>query len=121
MKKFLIVLLSGSFLAGCTATKSLVKAEDSKVYTEIDLVNIDQDRVQVTLDPGAFQKEQVQFFIPKTVPGTYSTDNYGQYIEDFRAYDYDGNELSVMKPEVNTWFISSADKLDKISYFVNDT
>ena len=91
------------------------------MLTKIDLVNIDQDRVLVTVDPGAFTQDEVFFYIPKTVPGTYSIDNYGQYIEDFKAMDYDGNELTFQQPDENTWTISSGQKLDKISYYVNDT
>jgi hypothetical protein len=29
----------------------------------------------------------MKLHIPKTVPGTYSEDNYGRYIEDLKAYD----------------------------------
>ena len=121
MYRSLIAITILWFLVGCSASKSLVKAEDSKVLTEINLVDIDQDRVLVTIDPGAFTQDQVFFYIPKTVPGTYSIDNYGKYIEDFKAIDYDGNELTFQQPDENTWTISSGQKLDKIRYYVNDT
>ena len=121
MYRSLIAVIILWFFVGCSASKSLVKAEDSKVLTKIDLVNIDNDRVLVTVDPGAFTQDEVFFYIPKTVPGTYSIDNYGQYIEDFKAMDYDGNELTFQQPDENTWTISSGQKLDKISYYVNDT
>ena len=121
MIKSLITLLALWFLVGCTATKSVVKAEDSVMLTQIDLVNIDEDRALVTIDPGAFTQDEISFYIPKTVPGTYSIDDYGQYIEGFKALDYEGNELSVSKPDINTWQISDASKLDKVTYYVNDT
>ena len=108
-------------LIGCTASKSLIKAEDTKVLTQIDLVNIIDDKVMVTIDPGAFSSEEIWFFIPETVPGTYSSDNYGRYIEEFKAFDYDGDEMVVTKSDENTWSITNAVKLDKISYYVNDT
>jgi len=75
----------------------------------------------VKVDPGAFSSEVVTFYIPKTVPGTYSTDNYGKYVEGFKAFDYDGTELSVTKADENTWNISNGQRLDKVSYWVNDT
>lgn len=112
---FLTVLWS------CTSTKTLVTAEAAAVKTEIDLVNVSNDRVMVSIDPGAFSKDPVYFFIPKIVPGTYSSDNYGQYIEDFRALDYDGNELDFSRPDENTWAVSEGRKLDKVTYYVNDT
>ncbi|MGI9546795.1 MAG: peptidase M61 [Flavobacteriaceae bacterium] len=121
MKQSFLSLILIWFLAGCTATRSLVKAEDTQVLVHMDLVNIEEDKVLVTLDPGAFSVEDIHFYIPKTVPGTYSIDNYGKFIEAFKAFDYDGKELIVQKPEENTWYISSARNLDKISYYVNDT
>lgn len=116
-----IPLLILWILTGCTASKSLVKAEDTKVLTYIDLINIKKDKVLVTMDPGAFTKDELYFYIPETVPGTYSSDNYGRYIENFRAFDYDGREMEVRKSEDNTWSIFNAARLDKISYYVNDT
>ena len=121
MYRSIIAFITLVLFVACSSSKSLVKAEDTKVSTMIDLVNIDQDRVLVSIDPGAFNQDEVSFYIPKTVPGTYSIDNYGQYVEDFKAIDYDGNELAFLQPDVNTWTISSAQKLDKISYYVNDT
>lgn len=79
------------------------------------------DKVKVEVNPGKFQTENTVFNIPKTVPGTYSNDNYGKYIVDFKAYDYQGNELTTTKINENSWSIATAKKLDKISYWVNDT
>ena len=75
MYRSIIAIITLSLIAGCTATKTLVKAEDTKVIATIDLVNIDDDRVLVTIDPGAFTQDEVYFYIPKTVHGTYSIDN----------------------------------------------
>ena len=121
MKKILTVLVLTIIMYGCGATKVLLTADKAPVTTTIDLVNVKEDKVKVSLDPGAFVTDVVSFYIPKTVPGTYSVDNYGKYIEGFKAFDYDGKELLVSKADDNTWNISNAKTLDKISYWVNDT
>ncbi len=121
MKKTAIVFLTVLLLYGCGSAKTLVTADKTPILTNIDLVNVTNDKVMVRIDPGAFTTDEVSFFIPKTVPGTYSTDNYGKYIEDFKAYDYDGKELIASKANENTWKISNGKKLDKVSYLVNDT
>ncbi|MGB5236804.1 MAG: peptidase M61 [Flavobacteriaceae bacterium] len=121
MRNFVLVILVYTILLGCKSTQTLVKAEESKVLTHIDLVKLDQDKVLVTLNPGAFTSDDINFYIPKTVPGTYSLDNYGQYIEGFKAYNYNGEELLVTQSDENTWTILTARDLDKISYYVNDT
>jgi len=121
MKKVSIVFLLGILMYGCGSTKALITADKTPITVAIDLVNVKDDRVMVEINPGAFTSDAVSFFIPKTVPGTYSTDNYGKYIEDFKALDYDGKELTATKSDDNTWKISNGKSLDKISYWVNDT
>ncbi len=121
MKKIAIVSFTCLLIYGCGSTKSLVTADKVNIKTTIDLVNVVDDKVMVTLDPGAFTKDAVSFYIPKTIPGTYSTDNYGKYIEGFKAIDNKGNELPVTKSDDNTWNITNAKGLDKITYYVNDT
>ncbi|MDO1499209.1 hypothetical protein Q2T40_02775 [Winogradskyella maritima] len=91
------------------------------MLTTLDLVNVENDQVPVSINPGAFSTDQVFFYIPKTVPGTYSEDNYGKYIEDFKALDYEGNELTFEKLDENTWKIQSGKNLGKVTYRVNDT
>lgn len=121
MRKLSIVFLLGMVLYGCGATKAVVTADQTPVLVAIDLVNVADDKIKVELNPGAFTSEEVTFYIPKTVPGTYSTDDYGKYIEDFIAFDYNGKELTVIKADDNTWNISNGKTLDKVSYWVNDT
>lgn len=121
MKKIAVLTLMSLVLYGCGSTKALITADKSNIMTTIDLVNVVDDKVMVTIDPGAFTKDAVSFYIPKTVPGTYSTDNYGQYIEGFKAFDNKGSELPVNKSDNNTWNINNAKGLDKVTYYVNDT
>ena len=121
MKKIAIVAFICLLINGCGSTKSLVTADKTNIETTVDLINVVDDKVMVTLDPGAFTKDAVSFYIPKTVPGTYSTDNYGKYLEGFKAFDDKGNELPLTKSDDNTWNITNAKDLDKVTYYVNDT
>lgn len=121
MKKIIFLVAVTSILLGCGSAKSLLSADKATIITDIDLANTVDDKVMVTLNPGAFTSEQVTFFIPKTVPGTYSTDNYGNYIEGLKALDYDVQELAVNKTDDNTWVVQNGKNLDKITYHVNDT
>lgn len=121
MRKTVIVLLLGFFLYSCGSSKVLLTAEKSPVMVSLDLVNIQEDRVMVSMDPGSFTSDRVSFFIPKTVPGTYSTDDYGKYIEDLKAFDYKGEELAVSKIDDNSWTVTEGTQLDRITYWVNDT
>jgi predicted metalloprotease with PDZ domain len=116
MKKFICTL------AVALSLGSMAFAQKSKdVKVAIDLKNVKDDKVLVTITPPVFDTETTTFFIPKIVPGTYSEDNYGKYIEGFKAYDKKGNELTVSKPDDNSWKIEGAKKLVKVTYLVNDT
>lgn len=121
IRKWALVTATGFVFYNCGSTKALVTADKAPIRTTMDLKNIVDDKVMVTVDPGAFTSDDVIFLIPKTVPGTYSTDNYGKYIEDLRALDYEGKELEVTKTDDNTWNISNGKNMDKITYYVNDT
>lgn len=121
MKKNVLIIAFALILNACGAGKALLSVENSPVVTSIDLVNVVDDKVQVSINPGAFTTSTVLFRIPKTVPGTYSSDNYGQYIDDFEALDYKGDLLNSTKLDDNTWSISDAVQLDKVRYWVNDT
>jgi len=121
MKKLIVLVFFVMLGYGCGSSKALIAADSTPMTVAIDLVNIVEDKVLVTMDPGAFQEDTVLFYIPKIIPGTYSEDNYGRYIEGFKALDYKGNELQFNKEDENTWRISNGKNLDKVSYLVNDT
>lgn len=87
----------------------------------INLVNVQNDKVGVEVFTPRITTESVIYHIPKIVPGTYSEDDYGRFIEQFRAFDKKGDTLVVTKPDVNSWTITNATKLYRISYLVNDT
>ena len=121
MKTILAFIFTALLFVGCGSGKGLTSSDNTVIVTTIDLVKLNDDKVLVTLDPGTISADAIAFYIPKTVPGTYSEDNYGKYVEQLKAIDFDGNELATTKSDDNTWNISDARKLDKISYYVNDT
>ena len=43
------------------------------------------------------------YHLPKTIPGTYATLDYGRYVTDFTAIDGDGKALKVKKMGNNSW------------------
>lgn len=115
MKRFICSLAIALFLNGA------VFAQNKDVKVAIDLKNVKDDKVMVTVAPPAFTSETTTFFIPKIVPGTYSEDNYGKFIEGFKAFDKKGKELTVTKVDDNSWKIANAKQLAKVTYLVNDT
>ena len=124
MKRIFFTLAVASVLLSCkTASTS---TNDSKSITDIvkvaiNLIDVKEDKVLVTITAPKISTEEITYSIPKIVPGTYSVDDYGKYIDDFKAFDSKGNLLPVTKTDDNTWNIKNAKTLVKITYLVNDT
>ncbi len=122
MKRILFVFAFASVLWSCKTTSSAVKSTaKQEIAVNINLTEVKEDKVMVTVWAPKINTDEVNYSLPKMVPGTYSVDNYGRYIEDLKAFDTKGNQLPVTKKEDNTWSIKNAKSVYKITYLVNDT
>ncbi|OOV18427.1 peptidase M61 [Flavobacterium sp. LM4] len=119
MKKIICTLALAVTLWSCKTGTS--GATQKNVAVNINLTDIKDDKVLVTVTAPEIKTDEVIYSIPKTVPGTYSTDNYGKYSDGFKAFDAKGNTLSVRRIDDNSWSISDAKKLKTITYLVGDT
>lgn len=106
-------------LVFCGAIASLF-AQKSYLYT-IDLTNVVDDRVKVTLVPPAQTADHIEFQMPKIVPGTYAISDFGRFITAFEATDASGTPLQVEYIDQNRWMITNAKNLKEITYWVDDT
>jgi predicted metalloprotease with PDZ domain len=122
MKRIFFSLAFASILWSCKTTNpSVTTTAKQNVQVSINLNEIKEDKVLVTILSPKIDTDEVTYSVPKTVPGTYSIDDYGKYIDDLKAYDAKGNLLPVSKTDDNTWNIKNAKSLVKITYLVNDT
>jgi predicted metalloprotease with PDZ domain len=110
--------LTLALLALCISVNTM--ANDTYNYS-LNLRNVVKDRVTVTLNCPSITTETILFNFPSTVPGTYATLNYGNYIQNLIAYDASGNTLKVSKQGKNSYVISNAKSVSKITYVVNDS
>lgn len=87
----------------------------------IDLNNAENDQVSVELITPKISSDIVLYKIPAMVPGTYKVYDFGRYVSDLKAFDEAGNELTVSKQDINTWEISGAESLYRITYKAKET
>jgi predicted metalloprotease with PDZ domain len=121
MKRIIYALAFASVLWSCKTTSSIATASKEQVQVAINISDIIEDKVMVTVKAPSITSDEITYHIPKTVPGTYSEDNYGRFVDDLKAYDKKGNLLVVKNTDANSWSISKAKSLDKITYLVNDS
>ncbi|WP_298315973.1 peptidase M61 [uncultured Aquimarina sp.] len=122
MKNIFITLSISLLLIGCgSINQSNDIASKTPIAAEVDLTQITDDKVPVVINPGRFIQDTVKYYLPKVVQGTYAVSDFGKFVDDFRALDYNGVELATEKLDSNTWLITNAKQLDKIVYQVNDT
>ncbi|MDG1040615.1 MAG: peptidase M61, partial [Polaribacter sp.] len=119
MKKILVAIVSITFLASCSTSNVAVKKD--LIEVGINLNNVVNDKIKVEVNPQKIKEEAVVYSLPAIVPGTYSMSNYGKFVSDFKAFDYDGKEMPVQKLDDNSWQVKNATKMDKVSYWVDDT
>ena len=108
-----------AFFAGlfCCA---VANAQSNYRYA-VDLNNVNNDQLSVELLSPAIKQKEITFYLPKIVPGTYMNSNYGTYVHDLKAFDKSGKELKVKQADANSWKISDANKIAKLTYNVEDT
>lgn len=108
-----LLLLIATFAANIVA-----KAQN--LY-EIDIAHLQNDLLPVKLTLAhAPEKEKAIFAFPATVPGTYSTQDYGRFVVKLEAFDRNGVSLPVKKEGNNQFVITNATKLSQLRYTVED-
>lgn len=95
-------------------------AQNVYKYT-IDLKNVVDDRVKVSLETPVLAEDQAVFVMPRVIPGSYAYKEYGRYVTGIKAIDAEGNEIK-LKRKKNVFYIKkNASKVRNIEYWVDDT
>lgn len=119
-KTLLLLGLCLNLSCASVATKSTA-TEEPRYNVTINLTQVKDDKVQVSLRPPATKQGELIYNIPKIVPGTYSVSDFGKFISEFQALDKQGMPLPVERLDTNRWRITNTQNLDRITYWVDDT
>lgn len=106
---------------GCKSSQPLTSADQLPIQIQIDLTQVKNDKIPVSINPGKITKDTLIFRMPRVVQGTYAVSDFGRFLDEFKAFDYEGNVMSVITEGENTWIIPNASEFDKLAYLVNDT
>lgn len=87
----------------------------------LDIGNVENDRIKVTLYPPEMTGDTAIFHMPKIIPGTYMIYDFGRFVHNFTVVPKSGSHCTVVHPDENTWKISSPSGVDYIEYWVEDS
>ena len=87
----------------------------------LDLNQVSDDKLIINLAVPEMEGDSFLFHFPKTIPGTYATQDFGKYISAFQAKNGRGEVLPVEKISNNTYVIREATGIKSIRYQVDDT
>jgi predicted metalloprotease with PDZ domain len=88
---------------------------------KLDLNNTKDDLLKIELSVSNIKDNTLTYRFPSIVPGTYAIYDFGRFISNFKAYNKEGKEIKLDKLDVNSYQISNAKSLSKISYEVQDS
>ncbi len=97
------------------------QANDGQYVYTVDLTKIEDDKLKVTLQVPKISTNEIVFYLPKIIPGTYSVADYGRFVSDLQAFDKKGKPLEVVQIDANSWKILTAKKMKKLSYTIEDS
>src|SRR6218665_3760544 len=103
------------------AALALCANADNDYHYSVDLTRVTNDKVTVELRVPDLSQNEVEFAFPAMVPGTYEVYDFGRFISNFKVSGKNGATITVTKKDVNTYRLSPAAQIEKISYDVDDT
>lgn len=110
------------FLLLLTFGYAILSAQQNDKYQfSVDLTQVKEDKVTVELIAPIITADSITYRMPAIVPGTYKVYNFGRFVSNLKATDKNGNALRIDTLDRNSWKISNAKSLYKITYEVEDT
>ncbi len=94
---------------------------DESYHYSVNLNKVVNDKITVTLTPPNITENEIEFMFPAMVPGTYEVYDFGRFISNLKVTGKNGEVIKVVKVNINTYKISPANKIETITYDVDDT
>ncbi len=113
----IILLICG---IGIQAQQKQNKETFNGYQLNIDLLNVENNKVKVQVITPKNNKENLTYIIPISSYGGYEATNLKQWIENFTAYDQNNNPLPIKYVSSNGIEISYASKLHHIEYWIKN-
>lgn len=108
------------FLFFCFQISGVVIA-DNDYHFYINLNKVMDDKISIELRPPDMKENEVIYHFPAMVPGTYEVYNFGRFVSNFKVFGKNGAVMNVQKTDEDSYKISPANLIEKITYEVEDS
>jgi len=94
-----------------------------KYLITLDLNNISNDRIKVTIVPPHINDREIRYIMPSFIPGSYFKKDFGRFISDMLVITKAGNSLDIKKEGEDVFVIKNknSEEIGKIEYFISDS
>lgn len=113
LKRIVFILLFG--------LSYTVALADKDYHYLINLNKVIDDKITIELTPPDMSENEVVFNFPAMVPGTYEVYNFGRFVSNLKAFGKNGTVINVQKLNDDSYKISPASQIQKITYDVEDS
>jgi predicted metalloprotease with PDZ domain len=90
MKKIIFL-----FFIFCTTHFAWAEKKNNVYQYVADLIHVENNRIKIKLTTPTIETEEIIFFIPNSIPGTYEIFTYGRFIYNVQAWTKDNKESEV--------------------------
>ena len=115
-----ILTFLSTFCLSLLCTTSVFGQSTTPYFTyTLGFKNPESNVYEVTLETGNWDKDTIQFKMPRWMPGYYQYMQYPTDVRDFKVTDSKGKELHVTQPKEHIWEVyGTKNKTLKLSYAV---
>lgn len=123
----IIVLLAIWFVTSCSddVDPGFTLPDDADLsdsfYVHINLNDRSDDTFKVEMYLSGLTESNNIIQFAATVPGTYDISNVGRFVENFQAFDENGNTIASGLLSTNQWELAEPTTVYKITYEVQET
>jgi len=94
-----------------------------KYLITLDLNNISNDRIKVTIVPPHISDREIHYIMPSYIPGSYFKKDFGRFVSDMLVLTKSGNSLDIKKEGEDVFVIKNKnqEEIAKIEYYISDS
>ncbi len=95
----------------------------AKYVITLDLNNISNDRIKVTIVPPHITDREIRYVMPAYIPGSYFKKDFGRFVSEMLVLTKSGNPVDIKKEGEDVFVIKNkgGEEITKIEYYISDS